>query len=96
MKLSKEEVERVAWLARLELSEEESERLTGHLNGIMEHFGELQQLDTSGVEPTSHSIPMKNVFRDDIAGPSFAQEEAVSNAPDTRDFYFVVPQVVDT
>lgn len=96
MKLSKDEVEKVAWLARLELSEEEKERLTGHLNGIMGHFEELQRLDTSGVDPTSHSIPMSNVFREDAAGPSFTQEEAVSNAPDTRDFYFVVPQVVET
>lgn len=95
MRLTREEVEHVAWLARLELAEQEKDRLTGHLNRIMEHFEALQQLDTADVEPTSHSIPMSNVFREDIAGPSFSQEEAVSNAPEERDFYFVVPQVVE-
>lgn len=96
MRLTKNEVEHVAWLARLELSEQEKDRLTGHLNQIMEHFEALQQLDTADVEPTSHSIPMSNVFREDKAGSSFTQDEAVSNAPDSRDFYFVVPQVVET
>jgi aspartyl-tRNA(Asn)/glutamyl-tRNA(Gln) amidotransferase subunit C len=96
VRLTKNEVEHVAWLARLELSEQEKDRLTGHLNQIMEHFEALQQLDTADVEPTSHSIPMSNVFREDKAGPSFTQDEAVSNAPDSRDFYFVVPQVVET
>jgi len=95
VRLTKEEVEHVAWLARLELSEQEKDRLTGHLNQIMGHFEELQKLDTTDVEPTSHSIPMKNVFREDVAGPSLTQEEAVSNAPEERDFYFVVPQVVE-
>lgn len=95
MRLSRDEVEHTAWLARLELSEAEKDRLTVHLNQIMEHFASLEELDTTDVEPTSHSIPMKNVFREDVAGPSFTQEEAVSNAPEERDFYFVVPQVVE-
>ena len=96
MKLSKAEVEHVAWLARLELSDEEKERLTGHLNEIMVHFEKLQQLDTTEVEPTSHSIPVQNVFRDDKIGPCLSVEEALSNAPEVRDGYFVVPQVVET
>ena len=95
MRLTKDEVEHVAWLARLELSEQEKDRLTGHLNQIMEHFENLQQLETEDVEPTSHSIPMLNVYREDVAGPSFTQEEALSNAPEQRDCCFVVPQVVD-
>jgi len=96
MRLSKAEVEHVAWLARLELAEEEKERLRGHLNQIMAHFERLQQLDTTDVEPTSHSIPMRNVFREDVAGSSLSPEEALSNAPEVRDEYFVVPQVVET
>ncbi|MHB0997800.1 MAG: Asp-tRNA(Asn)/Glu-tRNA(Gln) amidotransferase subunit GatC [Armatimonadota bacterium] len=96
MKLSKAEVEHVAWLARLDLAEEEKNRLTNQLNQIMVHFENLQQLDTDQVEPTSHSIPVVNVFREDIAGPSFTVEEALSNAPEARDDYFVVPQVVET
>ncbi len=95
MKLSKEEVEHVALLARLELSDEEKERLTGHLNQIMGHFEKLQELDTSQVEPTSHSIPVQNVFREDVAGPSMTVEEVLANAPEAKDDQFVVPQVVE-
>lgn len=96
MKLSKEEVEHVALLARLELSEEEKERLTGHLNQILVHFEELQKLDTSDIEPTSHSIPVQNVFREDVVGECLPVDEAIANAPESRDDYFVVPQVVET
>jgi aspartyl-tRNA(Asn)/glutamyl-tRNA(Gln) amidotransferase subunit C len=95
MKLSKAEVEHVALLARLELTGEEKDRLTGHLNEIMVHFEKLQQLDTEDVEPTSHSIPVRNVFRDDVAGPSLPAETAVANAPESVDNYFIVPQVVE-
>ena len=96
MRLSKEEIEHVALLARLQLSEEEKERLTGHLNQIMVHFEKLQELDTSEVEPTSHSIPVENVFREDVAGPCLPVEDVIANAPETRDDQFVVPQVVET
>jgi len=96
MKITKSEVEHVAWLARLELSEEEKEKLTVHLNGIMAHFEKLQQLDTSEVEPTSHSIPVQNVYREDKVSTCLSVDEALSNAPDARDGYFVVPQVVET
>ena len=95
MKLSRAEIEHVAWLARLELSEEEKKRLTGHLNQIMVHFEELQKLDTTDVEPTSHSIPVENVFREDAAGPCLPVEAALSNAPAREDNYFVGPQVVE-
>ena len=96
MKLSSKEVEHVALLARLELADQEKERLTGHLNQIMGHFEKLQELDTSQVEPTSHSIPVRNVFREDIAGPSMTVEEVLTNAPESKDDQFVVPQVVET
>lgn len=95
MKLSKAEVEHVAMLARLELTGDEKDSLTVHLNEIMAHFEKLQQLDTENVEPTSHSIPVQNVFREDIAGPSLQAETAVANAPESADDYFVVPQVVE-
>jgi aspartyl-tRNA(Asn)/glutamyl-tRNA(Gln) amidotransferase subunit C len=95
MKLSKSEVEHVAKLARLELSAEEADRLTTHLNGIMAHFEKLQQLDTEGVAPTSHVIPMQNVFREDVTGPCLTTEEALANAPESSDGYFVVPQIVE-
>ena len=96
MKLSKEEVEHVAWLARLELSEDEKERLMGHLNQIMVHFEKLQELDTTDVEPTSHVIPVSNVSRRDESRPSLPPEEVVSNGPQVADNCFVVPRVVET
>jgi len=95
LKLTKSDVENVALLARLELTEGEKERLTERLNQLLVHFEELQQLDTSGVEPTSHSIPVHNVFRNDAVLPSLTPDEALSNAPERSDDYFVVPQVVD-
>lgn len=95
MKLTKEEVEHVAWLARLELKDEEKERLTGHLNRIMVHFEKLQELDTADVEPTSHSIPVQNVFREDVVGPCLPVEDVLSNAPEAGDDSFIVPQVVE-
>lgn len=95
MKLSKAEVEHVALLARLELSEEEKDRLTGQLNQLMEHFEQLQKLDTDDIEPTSHSIPVSNVFREDKVGECLTVEEALANAPESRDDYFVVPQIVE-
>ena len=95
MKLTNIEVEHVAWLARLELTDQEVDRLTNQLNSLMGHFEDLGKLDTQGVAPTSHSIPVWNVFREDIAGPSLTAEEAVSNAPESENNYFIVPQVVE-
>jgi aspartyl-tRNA(Asn)/glutamyl-tRNA(Gln) amidotransferase subunit C len=96
MKLTKAEVEHVALLARLELSEDEKNKMTDRLNHIMVHFEKLQELDTEKVVPTSHSIPVLNVFREDKAGTSLTAEEATSAAPEACDDYFVVPQIVET
>jgi aspartyl-tRNA(Asn)/glutamyl-tRNA(Gln) amidotransferase subunit C len=94
-KLSLEDVTKVADLARLELSDDEKLRLTHNLNDILVHFARLQELDTSDVQPTSHSIPMRNVFRDDIVAESLPREDATANAPERRDGNFIVPQVVE-
>ena len=95
MRLSTEEVEHVALLARLDLSEEEKERYTEELNQILAHFGRLDELDTTEVPPTSHVIPMTNVFRNDEVKPSLPVEEVVANAPDATDDSFRVPRVVE-
>ncbi|MBI3909547.1 MAG: Asp-tRNA(Asn)/Glu-tRNA(Gln) amidotransferase subunit GatC [Armatimonadetes bacterium] len=95
-RLSIEEVEHVAWLARLRLSEAEKQRLTGDLNTILAHFERLQQLDTTGVEGTSHAVPMSNRYRDDEPRPSLPREEFLREAPDARDAFFVVPRIVET
>lgn len=93
--LTREEVSRVAFLARLELSDDEKERLTTDLNGILEQFARLQELDTDDVPPTSHSLPLQNVFRDDVARPSLPRDAATSNAPEKRDGNFIVPQIME-
>lgn len=93
--LTRDEVSRVAFLARLELSEDEKARLTGELNGILAQFARLLELDTQGVPPTSHSLPLQNVLRDDRVRPSLPRAAATANAPETRDGCFLVPQIME-
>lgn len=94
MTISKEEVEHVAWLTRLQLTEETKERLTKQLSQILDHAGKISELDTSNVRPTSHPLPVKNVFREDKNRPSLSQEEALSNAPKKEKGGFVVPKII--
>lgn len=96
MKLTRKDIESVAYLSRLELSDEEKDNLTGHINRLLEHFERLQQIDTSNVEPTSHVIPVYNVFREDKWRPSLPADEVVANGPQVADHCFVVPRVVET
>ncbi len=93
--LTIDQVARVAFLARLELSETETLRLTTDLNGILGQFERLQELDTNGIPPTSHSLPLQNVFRDDVIRPSLSREAATANAPEKRDGNFIVPQIME-
>jgi aspartyl-tRNA(Asn)/glutamyl-tRNA(Gln) amidotransferase subunit C len=93
--LSREDVRKVALLARLELEEEEIDRQAVHINRLLEQFEKLQELDVTGVEPTSHSIPLYNVFREDISLPSLPREEALANAPESRDGCIVVPRILE-
>src|ERR1700722_8827431 len=93
--LTLEEVSRVAQLARLQLSDAEKTKLTGELNDILQQFARLQELDTTDVPPTSHSIPLTNVFRDDVAGPCLPRDAATRNAPEKRDGNFIVPQIME-
>ena len=95
MRLTPEEVDHVALLARLKLTEEERERFTTQLNSILDHFEQLQQIDTTGVPPMSHAVPMSNVLREDEPAPSLAPEEALSNAPDQARDCFRVPRVIE-
>ena len=95
MALTKAEVEHVARLARLELSEKEQEEFTGQLNDILGFVEKLNQLDTTSIEPTAHAIPVTNVFRPDQAGTSLEQDKALANAPDRVDDYFKVPKILE-
>ncbi|MBO8126257.1 MAG: Asp-tRNA(Asn)/Glu-tRNA(Gln) amidotransferase subunit GatC [Firmicutes bacterium] len=93
--ITKDEVQKVAHLARLELSEAEVELFTEQLNQVLEAAEKLQQLDTTDVEPTAYAVPMQNVFREDIPEPSMPRDEVLANAPDPKDGYFRVPKIMD-
>ena len=95
MKITRQEVEHVARLARLALSEAERERMRAQLDAILTYIDKLNQLDTTEVEPTSHVIPMTNVFREDEVRPSLAQEQALANAPDRQETLFRVPRILE-
>jgi aspartyl-tRNA(Asn)/glutamyl-tRNA(Gln) amidotransferase subunit C len=95
VKISYDEVEHVGRLARLALSEEERERMRAQLDAILTYIDKLNELDTSQVEPTSHVIPMTNVFREDKVRPSLSQDQALANAPDRQEALFRVPRILE-
>lgn len=93
--ISKEEVKRVAELARLEVTDDECEHYREHLSEIISYFDKLNELDTEGVEPTTHVLDLKNVFSSDEPKHTITREEAFENAPDHEDGYFRVPSIMD-
>ncbi len=95
MSLSATDVAKVAVLARLRLSPHELETFTGQLNSIVDYVAQLQELDTTGVEPLAHGIELRNVFRDDVRGPALDHEQALANAPRRNHDSFLVPAVLD-
>ncbi|XEC94129.1 Asp-tRNA(Asn)/Glu-tRNA(Gln) amidotransferase subunit GatC [Paenibacillus tarimensis] len=95
MSITIKDVEHVANLARLDLSENEKERFTGQLNAILKYAEKLNELDTEQVEPTSHVLPITNVMRSDEARPSAPVEKVMQNAPDEEDGQFRVPAVLE-
>ena len=95
MRLTREEVEHVALLGRLELTEQEKEQFTTQLNSILEHVEQLNQLDTTDVPATSHAVPTPHPLRSDEAAPAISAEEALANAPDPAGDCFRVPRVVE-
>jgi aspartyl-tRNA(Asn)/glutamyl-tRNA(Gln) amidotransferase subunit C len=91
MAISREQVEHVARLARLALSEEELERFGEQLGAILEAVGKVAELDLSDVEPTAHPLDLVNVFGEDEPRPSLPLEDALANAPDPEGGFFGVP-----
>ena len=89
------DVEHVAKLARLELSPEEKETFTEQLNAILMYMEKLNELNTDGVEPMSHVLPLRNVMREDKPRPSWPIEKVMQNAPDEEDGQFKVPAVLE-
>jgi len=94
MALTREEVLHVAKLARLSLRPEEIEVFTRQLNDILAYVEKLQELDTEGVPPLAHVIPMFNVFREDVVKEGLARDVALENAPAREEGAFVVPRVI--
>ena len=94
MSITKENVLHVAGLARLELSEDEVKKYETELNDVLKFMDKLNELDTDGVEPSTHVLDISNVFRDDVVEESFDVEDILSNAPDREDDYFKVPSIL--
>jgi len=95
MALSREEVRRVAELARLEFSDEEEARMADEMSRILDYVDKLEELDTSGVPPMSHVLDVTNVYRTDEVERRIDQEQALEPAPESENGYFLVPKVVD-
>jgi aspartyl-tRNA(Asn)/glutamyl-tRNA(Gln) amidotransferase subunit C len=95
MKITRKDVEHVALLSRLELGDNDVEKFTGQLNAILDYIDVLNKVDTTGVEPTAHVLPLKNVMRADEARPSLPRELALANAPEQEDGYFKVPKILE-
>ena len=95
MRLTPEQVEHVALLGRLHLSDQERARFTTQLNSILEYFEQLQQLDTSGIPPMSHAVAMSNIFREDNPQTPLSPDDALQNAPDKARDCFRVPRIIE-
>ena len=93
--ISRQDVEHVARLARLALTDAEIERMREQLAAILAYIDTLRALDTAGVEPTSHAVPLVNVMRDDEPRPCLPQDEALANAPDRSGEFFRVPRIIE-
>ncbi len=95
MKIDKSQVEHVAQLARLHFNDEQLEMFVNQLNSILDYFDKLQDLDTSGIEPTSHVVAIQNAFRNDEV-KSFADKDLLlQNAPSKENKFFKVPKVIE-
>lgn len=94
MAISIEDVEHVARLARLALTDDEKEKLQRQLSDVLEHARVIGEVDTEDVPPTSHALPLVNVFREDVVGPSLPVEEATGNAPWAEGGAFKVPRII--
>lgn len=95
MPITREEVEYVAHLSRLELSDGEMEKFGSQLDAILGYMGKLNELDTQGVEPMVHGIEAPAPVRQDVAGRSLPSAESLRNAPESHDGYFKVPRIIE-
>jgi len=94
MKITHEEVRYVADLARLDLDESAVEKFAGQIDEILAYIDKLNEVDTEGVDPTSHAIFLTNAFREDEPAPHLQRDRALANAPEQEDGCFVVPKII--
>ena len=95
MKIARQEVEHVAVLARLALNETELDQVTDQMNQILGYVDKLNELDTDGITPTAHAVPVENAFREDIVRPSIGHDKALKNAPAAANNCFRVPKIIE-
>ena len=95
MALTRQQVEHIAELAKLGLSQEEIERFQEQLSAILDHAAVLQRLDTEAIPPTAQVIGLRNVMRADVARPCLPVEDVLGNAPARKDSFFCVPPVFE-
>ncbi len=95
MSINQQEIEHVAKLARLSLRDNEKQLFTGQMEAILAYAETLNELNTDGISPTSHAVPMENAFRPDCVTPSIGHDRALANAPDKNETYFRVPPVIE-
>lgn len=95
MKISREQVEHVANLARLNLTEEEKEQMIADMGVIIEFADKINSVNIDDADPTAHVLPINNVFREDIVNPSFSRDELLSNAPNKENGCYSVPKIVE-
>jgi aspartyl-tRNA(Asn)/glutamyl-tRNA(Gln) amidotransferase subunit C len=95
MKVSTETIEKIAHLSRLELSEQEKKAMTNDLTNIVTWMEQLNEIDTTGIEPLTHMTDEINAFRDDEAQNTLSRAEALLNAPQKDEVYFNVPKVIE-
>ncbi len=95
MKISKKDVINTAELARLEFSDEQVEKFTSQLGNILEYIEDLNELDTKKIKPTSYGLEISTPLREDEVNQTITVEEALQNAPQSEDGFFVVPKVIE-
>lgn len=94
-RIDQEQVRKVAKLARLELDEREVEEFSGQLSAILGYFEKMDELDTEGVEPLAHCLPISNVLRKDVVRESLGTDAVLANSPQRDGDFFKVPKILD-
>jgi aspartyl-tRNA(Asn)/glutamyl-tRNA(Gln) amidotransferase subunit C len=94
-KIDQDQVRKVAKLSRLDLSDAEVEEFTGQLSAILDYVEKMNELDTTGVEPLAHCLPVSNVLREDSPKESLGTDKVLANAPQRDDEFFKVPKILD-